>query len=388
MRRADRDAGITLALCLAASQAALLVLTPILPLLAVDLNVSTATAGQLRTISGLVAGVTALCAGLLASRIGLRDLLAVGLLFVGAGSAVSAVSPAFVAIALAQILIGVGAGLSYSAAVAAAAEWAAPAERSRVLAAALLGPPLAWVIGMPIAGIAGDASWRLAWIAVPLASSLLALAVLLRRPPTPPAPRRAGLRTVFSQPGVIGWSVGELCAYSAWVGTLLFVGALFVESYDLSVTATGFALGFGALIYVPGNLLFRRWVDEHPRQLLIGLALAAAVMVALLGAIRPNAWVSLAIFSVLSFIAGGRTLAGSARGLGLAPELRLGVTGVRTGALQFGAFGGAAIGGIALAVGGFEALGVTFAVLFVCATIPHVLSARACQPVDSPTLVA
>ena len=297
-------------------------------------------------------------------------------------------SPAFAVIAAAQVLIGVGAGLSYSAAVAAAAEWAAPADRSRVLAAALLGPPLAWVIGMPIAGIAGDTSWRLAWIAVPLASSVLALAVLLRHPSTPPAPRRAGLRTVFSQPGVVGWSIGELCAYSAWVGTLLFVGALFVESYELSVTATGFALGLGALVYVPGNLLFRRWVDDHPRALLIGLALAASVMVTLLGAIRPNAWASLVIFSVLSFIAGGRTLAGSARGLGLAPELRLGVTGVRTGALQFGAFVGAGIGGLALAAGGFETLGVAFGVLFVCATIPHVLSARACRPVDTPTLAA
>jgi predicted MFS family arabinose efflux permease len=385
---AGRTAGVTLALCLAASQAALLVLTPILVSVAGELDVSTATAGQLRTVSGLAAGVTALLAGLLASRFGLRDLLAAGLLFLTAGSAVSAASPVFAVLALAQVLIGIGAGLSYSAAVAAAAEWASPEGRSRVLAAALLGPPLAWVIGMPVAGIVGDVSWRLAWVAVPLLSALLALGVLLRRPATPPAPRRAGLRAVFAQPGVIGWSVGELFAYSAWVGTLLFVGALFEESYGLSVTATGLALGLGALIYIPGNLLFRRWVDDYPRVLLIGLALAAAGAVAVLGAIRPNAWISLVVFSALSFIAGGRTLAGSARGLDLGQELRLGVTGVRTAALQLGAFVGAGVGGIALAAGGFTALGLTFAALFVCATIPHVCSARACRPVDSPTLAA
>ena len=62
-------------------------------------------------------------------------------------------------------------------------------------------------------------------------------------------------------------------------------------------------------------------------------------------AARPSVWFSVAAFSVLSFIAGGRTLAGSARGLGLAPELRLGVTGVRTAALQSGYFVGAAVGG-------------------------------------------
>ena len=50
--RDRRDAG----LCLAASQAALLTFTPILASVASDFGVSTATAGQLRTVSGLTAG--------------------------------------------------------------------------------------------------------------------------------------------------------------------------------------------------------------------------------------------------------------------------------------------------------------------------------------------
>jgi len=104
------------------------------------------------------------------------------------------------------------------------------------------------------------------------------------------------------------------------------------------------------------------------------LALAAAATVAVLGAVRPSAWFTLGMFSILSFIAGGRTLAGSARGLSLAPELRLGVTGVRTAALQSGYFVGAAVGGVALASGGYSALGIAFALLFVGAAIPHVVS--------------
>jgi predicted MFS family arabinose efflux permease len=173
---------------------------------------------------------------------------------------------------------------------------------------------------------------------------------------------------------VARWSVGELLAFSAWAGSLVFMGALFIESYGLSIAATGLALGLGALVYVPGNLLFRRWVDEHGRLLLIVLALAAAVTIAVIGAVRPSAWFTLALFSVLCFLAGGRTLAGSARGLGLAPELRLGVTGVRTAALQAGYFVGAAVGGIALATGGYPALGAAFGVLFVGASVPHLLA--------------
>jgi predicted MFS family arabinose efflux permease len=104
------------------------------------------------------------------------------------------------------------------------------------------------------------------------------------------------------------------------------------------------------------------------------------VTVALTGALRPSVFVSFALFALLCFLAGGRTLAGSARGLDLAPELRLGVTGVRAAAIQFGYFVGAAVGGVALAVGGFTALGLAFAALFVGATIPHALPHSSADP--------
>jgi predicted MFS family arabinose efflux permease len=371
---------VTLLLCLGASQAAILVLSPVLAEVAADLDVSTATAGQLRTVSGLAAGVTALSTGLAAARHGLRRLIGVGLVLVAMGSGLSAAAPDFALLCVAQLFIGVGVGLAYSAAVAAVAEWSAPRDRSRVLALALLGPPLAWVVGMPVAGVVGDVSWRLVWVAVPLVLALAALIALRGHPGSAPAAKRAHLREVFRHPGVVRWSLGELFAYSAWAGSLVFMGALFIESYDLSITATGFVLGVGALVYLPGNLLFRHLVDDHARALLIGLALAAAAVVALLGAWRPSVWFSLALFSTLSFIAGGRTLAGGHRGLDLAPEVRLGVTGVRTAAIQLGYFAGAAIGGAALAAGGYRTLGIAFAALFVGAAVPHLVPRAADDP--------
>ena len=63
-------------------------------------------------------------------------------------------------------------------------------------------------------------------------------------------------------------------------------------------------------------------------------------------------------------------------GSGLAPELRLGVTGVRAAAIQAGYFVGAAVGGAALAIGGYGTLGLAFAALFVGAAIPHLVPLR------------
>jgi len=146
-----RATGGTLLLCLAASQAAILVVSPILTSLASDLDVSTAVAGQLRTVSGLAAGVTALLTGLVAARVGLRDLLGVGLLLLALGSATRAAAPGFEVLAVTHLLVGIGVGLSYSAAIAAVGEWTTAETRSPVLAVALLGPPLAWVVGSPCA---------------------------------------------------------------------------------------------------------------------------------------------------------------------------------------------------------------------------------------------
>jgi predicted MFS family arabinose efflux permease len=376
MQDGPRAVGVTLLAALAASQAALVVLNPLLPDVAADLGISVATAGQLRTASGLAAGLAALTAGLWATRIGLRELLFVGVGMLAVGSLVSAIAPDFPVLITAQVLVGAGIGLSYSAAVAATAEWSTSADRSRVLAIALLGPPLAWIVGMPLVGAVGEVSWRLAWLVIPVCMAVVAIALLLRRPTTPPATMRAGLRAVFTYPGVARWSSGELLAFSGWAGALVYVGALFVDTYGLSIAATGLALGFGSLIYVPGNLLFRRWVDAYSRRLLVALAISAAAMVAVLYALRPSLWFTIAAFAALSFIAGGRTLAGSARGLGLAPEVRLGVTGVRTAALQSGYFVGAAIGGIALASGGYSLVGLAFATLFVGAAIPHLVPLR------------
>ena len=371
-----RAVGIALLSALAASQAALVVLNPLLPDVARDLDVSVATAGQLRTVSGLAAGAAALATGYLAARVGLRGLMLGALVILAFGSLVSALAPGFAVLAVAQVLVGVGIGMSYSAAIAATAEWSTEANRSRVLALTLLGPPLAWIVGMPLVGVLGELDWRVSWLVVPVAMALVAAALLLRQSATPPASARAGLRSVLAYPGVARWTTGELFAFSGWAGALVYMGALLVESYDLSIAATGLALGFGALVYVPGNFLFRRWVDAHSRSLLVGLALAAAVTVACLGAFRPSVWVSVGLFAALCFIAGGRTLAGSARGLGLAPELRLGVTGVRAAAIQAGYFVGAALGGAALAVGGYGTLGLAFAALFVGAAVPHLVPLR------------
>jgi predicted MFS family arabinose efflux permease len=172
---------------------------------------------------------------------------------------------------------------------------------------------------------------------------------------------------------VVAWASGELLAFSAWAGTLVYAGAFFVEVHGRSLAETGLALGVGAAGYLPGSFVARRLAGCCARRVLIGTTLAAAGAVVLFTSAQTALWQSAALFALLSFLGGARTLAGGTLGLAVAPDHKLAVMGLRAAATYFGHLLGAALGGLALTFGGYEALGTTLAFLFVAALMPHVL---------------
>jgi MFS transporter, DHA1 family, inner membrane transport protein len=360
-----------------ASQASFLVLTAILPDLAGDFGVSTATAGQARTLAAVTGGVTALALGRLGRKLGVRELLLLGLSLVAIGSLASALAPSLATFAGAQAAIGAAAAILLSAGVAAAGEWAAEGERARVLSWALLGQPAAWVAGMPLIGVISQLDWRYAWLAVPLGASLVALPAVALQPGRAgrlPGGREATpavTEPVWRRPAVAKWAIGELMAYSGWGATLVYAGALFIESYGLSAAQAGALLGAAAVGYFPGTLLSRRHVDRHARTLLVVLGLTAATGTALFGLVRPSPAASLVLFAACMAAIGGRTIAGSSFGLDAAPDQRVAVMSLRAAAIQFGYLLGAASGGAALAAGGYGLLGATIGVLFLLGVAPH-----------------
>ena len=346
-------------------------MSPVIVDVANDLDVSTAAAGQLRTVAGLAAGVVALAFGrLLHGRFGLGRLLVGGAGVLAAGSILSAVAPSFAVLALAQVPVGTGVALLTTAGTVAAAEWTSRASRARVLSWALIGQPAAWIVGMPAIGLIGGDNWRLAWVVLPLGSALVAGAVVARRrdergPTTSPPP----LRAVFADRAIARWLASECFANTAWAGTLVYAGALFVESYGASTGLTGLVLAVGAGAYVSGNLAGRRLVGGESRKLLVVLSGTLALVTALFGACRVSLPASAAIFAAAAFAAGIRTLLSSAYGLAAAPETRASVLGIRAATMQLGYVTGSALAGIALATGGYGALGAMIGAHFVLAAL-------------------
>jgi predicted MFS family arabinose efflux permease len=369
-------AGVVVFASLFASQAGLIALTPVLTGVAEDFGVTTAEAGQLRTLAGLVAAVASLVVAACGERVRLRTLLGSGLALLAFGSLGSSFAPTLGLLALAQCVTGIGVALLLSAGTAAAGEWAAPGRSASLLSWALVGQAGAWVVGMPAIGVLGEAGWRYAFAVSLVAAVAAGLAVALG-PGSPASVRADGaVRALLRDRCVRRWALGELLAFSAWTGTLVYSGALFVESYGTSATGTGIVLAVGGAAYFPGSFLARRLADRHARRLLLGLGVAAACSVALLGVVRAGLWQSAAVFALLGALGGARTLAGSTLGIAVAPDRKLAVMSVRAAALQFGYLIGAGLGGAALSAGGYSGLGSMLAVLFLAGAAPQVVALR------------
>src|SRR3954454_10108674 len=365
MRRLIRPRPV-LFLCLFVSQAALLVLSPVLPEVARDLGVSTATAGQLRSLSGLTGGVTAVLLALAPRRPGLRRLLSAGAALVASGSALSVAAPSFALLAVAQGVTGIGVGLLVAVGIAAAWEWPPVAERPSVLAWAIAGMPVAWIAGMPLVGALADISWRAAFL-VPVLAASAAVAILRRRPADPPTPRaRLGRDLAIAR-----FTVGELLANAAWASVLTYSGALLLDSYDLAPAVAALGLGAMAAAMVPATFLARRHAARATPALLAFLTTLQAGLVVVLGTVRPAALFTVLVLAAMAFVNGWRSMVASALGMDAAPHDRVAVMSMRAAANQFGYLLGAAAGGLALAVAGFAGLGIALGCLFVGSVLVH-----------------
>jgi predicted MFS family arabinose efflux permease len=360
-----RAVAAVLFLCLFASQAGAIALTPVLADVARDLDVSTAWAGQLRTVAGLVAGVTALALGRVGRRFGLGRQLLGGATLLALGSLASAAAPSLALLAVAQVPVGAGIAILTTAGTLAAAAWVPTERRTAALSWTLVGPPAAWIVGMPLIGLVAHESWRYAWLVLPFSAALFAAAAVGRRGGEPPtATPSAGPRAVLGSPSLRLWLAAELSANTAWAGLLVYSGALFVESYGASGELVGSLLAVGAAAHVAGNLVLRGAVHRDRRQLLVTLGVVLATMTALFGAVRPSLAASAALFSASAFAAGGRTFVSSAFGLAAPAELRPGAMAMRAASMQFGYFIGSFTAGAALALGGYAALGAAVGALF------------------------
>jgi predicted MFS family arabinose efflux permease len=177
---------------------------------------------------------------------------------------------------------------------------------------------------------------------------------------------------------------------SAWTGTLVYSGALFVETYGTSTETTGILLALIAVAYLGGNAVGGRIHDNCvSRRALAQTSVLAAAALALLWTVTPNAAVTLVLFAIAATVVAARTVVGTTYGFAVAGERKLEVGAARAVVSHAGYLVGSVVGGAAYAVGGRPVAGLAFAAMLLASVLPHAstLAARCVrlgEPAGSP----
>ena len=242
----------------------------------------------------------------------------------------------------------------------------------------LVGQPAAWVLGMPVIGLVAHHEWRLAWLAVPLCRGARRARPRggrrrLRHAGSGAAARRLARVAPARRPRLGGRRGARLPRLERDAPA---------TSVRCSTRATASrpsrSASCSAAVPPPTSRRVARAASRRracPGRCSTAACLAAAVLSAALGLLRSSLAITAVLVVALMLLNGIRGLSGSALGLAIAPDRSVELTGLRAAAVQTGGLLGAALGGMALDVGGTGAMTTVFAVAFVSLPCPRARAA-------------
>lgn len=349
----------------------------LLPQMSADLGISESQVGSLVAVYAIATAITAIPLVAFTRALPRRLLLVSLVLGFAVVNAVTALAPSYAVILVARVVGGMLAGLLWAMAAGYAMRMVEAERAGRALSIAMVGTPLAFAFGLPIATALGSAlGWREAFGAMAVLSLGLAVWAALALPSFPgeKAGERPSLWAVLKLPGL---------------ATVLATTGVFVLAHNVAYTyiapltrASGVAehldialLVFGVLA-VAGVLTAGALVDRHLRGMVVIASVLMGIAMLAIGLWGANPVVVFLAVGLWGFAYGGApTLFQSApaRIAGSAADVAQSmVVATWNGSIAIGAF----VGGIALDAAGVDLLPWLTAALLVVALIVS-LSSRA-----------
>ncbi len=353
--------------------------TPFVSTIADDLGSTVALVGQISTVSLLMMGLGSLFSGPLSERYGYRRSIKTGLAIGMLAALMFAGAQNYPMLLVASLIGGVGIAMIYGVGFGLVAASFTGERRRRALGITQATTTSAGVLGAPLLTlVASFVLWRGAFVFV---AGLLLIALLLvaRRLP-PPAARlhdivhpsiRSAYAPIFSDPKMRWLYSATTLRAIGFAGPTIYIGAFYIDEYGLSIRAVGLALMAGGIGVFLGNLVaglpwLGRWDLRH--VYIVTTAILGFGWLAVF-TIRVPVVAAVVIAGATFFIAGisftchTSILANTTRG-GAATTMTF-----NTAIIGFGIAAGVVIGGIALSVGGYPAIGITMPLFTIAAAL-------------------
>lgn len=334
---------------------------PLLPAIAVALDVTLPTAGHLVMLYALTYAIGSPVLSTLFGAWDRKSLLVTAMRAFSAANLLAAGAQSFTQLMLAQALLALAAGLFMPAANAVAALIVPAEHRGRAISIVIGGLSVAMALGVPIGAMIGSlTNWRAAFVLVAAAGALAAIGLVAGLPRNlPRGSATFGERiAVARRPAVLLalavtllWATGVFSFYT-------FVSPYLTQKIGFAPSSVPvILLVFGAAGWL-GTIVGGRMSDRIGAGRTLSAALAALGATYLLYGFAGLAGPSVTTMAIVvtGFVLGG--IAGwtfhpaqSARLVRLAPDAAVVVLSLNQSALYFGTAAGAALGALVVAQG-------------------------------------
>lgn len=333
------------------------VINGLLPAIGRDLAVPTATAGQLVTVFALTYAVLSPVLGSLTARTDRKRVVLAGLGVFVLSNVLTATAVSFGVAVASRVLAGAAAAVITPTAVAVAVSLVDEGRRGRALALVMGGLSVASAVGVPLGTWIGGTDWRLTlWlVAVVGAAALLGIvvgvpAVVLSAP--------ARLRERLAPLGdrrVLMSALTTVLTFAALYTTFTYIAPVVAPATGGDAGLLALLLWVAGVAGVLGNIAAGHLTDRTGARpvVLVGLTGLVVVQAILL---LPISMVLAVVWAIGGGIIWLVVVGQQHRIVSLAPQSAQVVLGLNGSALYLGISLGAAIGGIALGVGGTGAV--------------------------------
>jgi len=352
------------ALAFFSTQSSSLMLAPLLVDIAAEFDVSVAVAGQVGTATFAAWAISVVSVGPLSDSLGRRPVALAGLSLLAIGVLASAFAPNLETLMVTRVVTGLGGGMIPPNGMAAVVDVVPPARLARAVGTLISFTTLSAVIGVPAVALMADVgSWRLPFLVIGfLLTACIALNWFWFPKNEATKPRAftffSRYRDLLALPVLRAILAANLAQRIAYMAIFSYLATYLIDDYGVSVRAVAIPLalvGIGGVVgsYIGGTVATRPDRMSLIAASAIGGGVAAATLFSgdlPVWAVVAIATVSIALLSLpwTVMIAVCTEISGNSRATGV------GLVGVSN---QTGAVGGAALGGLLLAVSGFPGIG-------------------------------
>ena len=400
MRRAGRSSVLcigVLAVGALTTTINFLYLGPLLGSIAAEFGVSTAAAGQAVTLHAAVAALAALVVAPWLYRFPRRTMLRFEAVLLAVGTLLTATAPSLGWFFAGRAVAGLGGGFVFATCLAAAGDlFPAPAARNRAVGAVWAASTVAGVAGLPLVTQVDElAGWRAA-TAVVLAPIALALAGTWCLPAGGVA-RRGGLWRdwLAGYGGVLAhgqtlWLLGIVVVLNmVWGGWLVYFAADANARFGVGANTLSALFLVSGVSEFAGSSLAPSLLRRRPaRELFAVGSVALAVNLVGAGLVYARSWMLFPFIGVASLALAALGVTVNVLLMDGLPAAQGTVMSLQSAGMEVGWGLGAAISGLALTLGGFEAVYPVLAAALPLGILFLVMSARSARNGRSTGVIA